>query len=229
LRLEAVTKLAREKHIPTRADASQPAARLAIAMQAQGSGIRAYPGHTWLLGPQGTGLLRVGGGVTLTRLTHGGNGRFSERHATPDVWPEKFESGTLNTPGIAGLLAALKIYEKRKTEHVPRETILAQTLAKGLKTIRTVKCYHPPIEAMQLPIVAFNVARISSQEIAMILDSHYDIAVRAGLHCSPLAHQTLATTEQGIVRASLGPFNTEQEVDRFLQAIEEIAAAYQQL
>src|SRR5699024_11491782 len=76
---------------------------------------------------------------------------------------------------------------------------------------------------MQLPIVAFNVARISSQEIAMILDSHYDIAVRAGLHCSPLAHQTLATTEQGIVRASLGPFNTEQEVDRFLQAIEEIA------
>src|SRR5699024_7413148 len=105
--------------------------------------------------------------------------------------------------------AALKIYEKRKTEHVPRETILAQTLAKGLKTIRTGKCYHPPIEAMQLPIVAFNVARVSSQEIAMLLDSLYDIAVRAGLHCSPLAHPTARTTEQGMVRGSLGPFTRQ--------------------
>lgn len=229
LPLEAVTKLAREKHITTLVDASQTAGHLAIDMQAQGIDMLAFPGHKGLLGPQGTGMLLVEGDVTLTPLIHGGTGRFSEHPDQPDVWPEKFESGTLNTPGIAGLLAALKIYEKRKTEHVPRETILAQTLAKGLKTIRTVKCYHPPIEAMQLPIVAFNVAHISSQEIAMILDSHYDIAVRAGLHCSPLAHQTLATTEQGIVRASLGPFNTEQEVDRFLQAIEEIAAAYQQL
>jgi len=171
----------------------------------------------------------VEGELDLKPLHHGGTGYFSESITQPEQWPEKLESGTLNTPGIAGLHAALKVYEHDRPENVPRETLLIKKLITGLRKIPGVTCYSSSEAENSMPIAAFNIMHIDSQEIAMVLDSHYEIAVRAGLHCSPLAHNTLNTADQGVVRVSLSRYNTEKEVEVFLQAIEEIATAYQAL
>lgn len=229
LPLDKLMNLAKQNGLLTLIDASQTAGHTPIHMQEQSIDMLAFPGHKGLLGPQGTGMLLVEGGLDLAPLHHGGTGGFSESINQPYQWPERLESGTLNTPGIAGLFAALQSYEERIDEIVPRETILVKDLLKRLKSIPGIICYGPEEGQARMPIVAFNVQEIDSQEIAMILDSHYNIAVRAGLHCSPLTHETLKTGNQGIVRASLSRYNTKEEVDIFIKAIEEIAAAYQAL
>ncbi|MEN1966539.1 aminotransferase class V-fold PLP-dependent enzyme [Lentibacillus sp. N15] len=224
--LQDIMDTAKTNGILTLVDASQTAGHLPINMQQTGIDMLAFPGHKGLLGPQGTGMLLVKKGVELEPIHHGGTGGFSDNPNQPDQWPERLESGTLNTPGIAGLYAAFTTYEQRKTDNVPRETLLANQLYRGLQHISGVKCYGPSEVEARMPIVAFNIMDVDSQEVATILDSHYDIAVRAGLHCSPLTHEMLETTDQGIVRASLGFCNSEGEVQEFLQAITEIAAAY---
>lgn len=224
--VERLASAISDLHIPLLVDASQTAGHMSLNMQDMGIDVMVMPGHKGLLGPQGTGMLMVEGDVELSPLHHGGTGNYSESPEQPSLWPEKLESGTLNTPGIAGLQAALKHYESRDHENVPRETILSQTLLKGLKQIEGVTCYGPGERDQRMPIIAFNVLDVPSQEIAMILDSHYDIAVRAGLHCSPLTHETLDTAGQGIVRASFSMYNTEEEVEQFLQAIREVTESY---
>ncbi|WP_430789554.1 aminotransferase class V-fold PLP-dependent enzyme [Virgibacillus flavescens] len=224
-----VSKLAKRNSINTILDASQTAGHLSINMNELGIDMMVFPGHKGLLGPQGIGVLMVEGNVNLVPIHHGGTGTFSSVATQPEQWPEYLESGTLNTPGIAGLRAALTEYEKRINEIVPRETILAQSLLEGLREIDGVTCYGPNSDAYRMPIVAFNIDGISSQEIGLILDSHYHIAVRAGIHCSPLTHESLHTTEQGIIRASLSMYNTEEEVHSFLLAIREIVSSYKEL
>lgn len=229
LPMEDLTALARKHQVLTLVDASQTAGHLPIHMKKQQIDMLAFPGHKGLLGPQGTGMLLIEGETDLNPLHHGGTGSFSEERKQPEKWPEKLESGTLNTPGISGLYAALQVYEREKSEIVPRETMLINQLANGLDRIAGVNSFGPSLSDSRMPIAAFNVTAADSQEIAMILDSYYNIAVRAGLHCSPITHQTLGTTEQGIVRASVNRHNTENEIDDFLNAIEEIAAAYRDL
>ncbi|WP_188455407.1 aminotransferase class V-fold PLP-dependent enzyme [Virgibacillus oceani] len=226
--INGVTMLAKEKKILSLVDASQTAGHLQINMKKQSIDMLAFPGHKGLLGPQGTGMLLVEADVDLEPIHHGGTGAFSESPEQPEQWPERMESGTLNTPGIAGLYAALCTFEEREDKNVPRETFLANRLYKGLNEIPGITCYGSSNEA-RMPIVAFNVRDADSQEIAMVLDSHYDIAVRGGLHCSPLSHETLETINQGVVRASLSRYNTEKEVETFLNAIKEISAAYNEL
>ncbi|RYG73381.1 aminotransferase class V-fold PLP-dependent enzyme [Lentibacillus lipolyticus] len=229
LPVENAAAIVGEHAIPVLVDASQTAGHLPLNMQKMGINMLAFPGHKGLLGPQGTGMLLVEGAIEMEPVQHGGTGSFSEDPENPEQWPEKFESGTLNTPGIAGLNAALSVYESGQDGNVSRETILVQSLLEGLQTINGVTCYGPDKEEYQLPIVAFNVLDIPSQEIAMVLDTHYEIAVRAGLHCSPLAHECLHTTEQGVVRVSLSKYNTEEEINRFIEAIQEISESYQML
>ncbi|GAA0608340.1 aminotransferase class V-fold PLP-dependent enzyme [Virgibacillus siamensis] len=229
LPIEEVTKLAHDNSISTLIDGSQTAGHTEINMKEQDIDMLAFPGHKGLLGPQGTGMLLVNGEIQLEPIHHGGTGAHSESIDQPEQWPERYESGTLNTPGIAGFNAALKQVEKRQNGNVPRETLLAKQLVTGLKSLPGITCYGPDEHQPRVPITAFNVRNVSSQEVAMILDSHYDIAVRAGLHCSPLGHESLDTTEQGVVRASLGIYNTEAEVRAFLEAIKEIGSAYEQI
>lgn len=227
--LYRLLRIAKRRDILTVVDASQTAGHLPIDMQKQGIDMLAFPGHKGLLGPQGTGLLLIEGDIDVHPIHHGGTGSFSELKHQPEHWPERLESGTLNTPGIAGLNAALKVYEQRESDNVSRETFLTNKLLSRLNTIDGVTCYGPGESKQRLPIVAFNIAHVPSQEVAMILDSHYHIAVRAGLHCNPLAHETLHTIEQGVIRASLSRYNTEEEVITFIHAIEEIAQAYRGL
>ncbi|MFZ3577680.1 aminotransferase class V-fold PLP-dependent enzyme [Virgibacillus sp. DJP39] len=227
--INEVTKVAQKNDILTLIDASQTAGHIPIDMKKQRIDMLVFPGHKGILGPQGIGALLVEGNVNLLPIHHGGTGTFSNSPKQPEKWPEYLESGTLNTPGIAGLHAALVEYEKRKKEIVPRETILSNALFKGLSAIEGVTCYGTSSVTYRIPIVAFNIENINSQEVSMILDSHYNIAVRAGVHCSPLTHEALKTTDQGMVRASLGIYNTEDEVNEFISAIQEIAESYKEI
>jgi len=226
LPLRKLINIAKRQGIITLVDASQTAGHLPINMEDQELDMIAFPGHKGILGPQGTGVLAVRQQIDLVPLHHGGTGGLSEMIDQPQQWPDRYESGTLNTPGIAGLSAAIDVLEKSEKNNVPRETILTNELLKGLQSINGITCFGPPSSDNRLPIVAFNIKNIPSQEVAMILDSHYNIAVRAGLHCSPLTHETLQTMDQGIIRASLSRYNTKEEVQTFLQAIEEIVTAY---
>lgn len=226
LPLNDLINIAKHHGIITLVDASQTVGHLPINVEEQEIDMIAFPGHKGILGPQGTGVLVVRKQIDLVPLHHGGTGILSELIDQPSQWPDRFESGTLNTPGIAGLSAAIDAIGENKNINVPRETILINKLLKGMQNINGVTLYGPPTSAHRLPIVAFNIKNIPSQEVAMVLDSHYNIAVRAGLHCSPLTHETLQTVEQGVIRASLSRYNTEEEIDTFLQAIEEIVIAY---
>lgn len=227
LPLEAILRIAKKHNILTLVDASQTAGHLPLNMKNQGIDLLVFPGHKGLLGPQGTGMLLVEKEIKLIPLLHGGTGRHSESSDQPEIWPEKYESGTLNIPAIAGLLAAFLHYETNETEIVSRETILINKLLAELKNIKNVDIYWPSNQVKRLPIIAFNIRNARSQEVAIALDAHYQIAVRAGLHCSPLAHQTLNTLEYGVVRASLNMYNTEDEIRMFIKAITEIADVYE--
>ena len=226
--LKKIMEIAKQHGITTLVDGSQTVGHMDIHMKDDQIDMLVFPGHKALLGPQGTGMLLVEGDIPLIPIYHGGTGGYSELINQPEQWPERMESGTLNLPGIAGLLAAMEAFEKGKGRNVPRETFLINKLLKGLETVPGVQIYGPDQNPNRLPIAAFNILHANSQEIAAILDSHYDIAVRAGLHCSPLTHETLNTANQGMVRASLSYYNTEEEVDIFLQAVREIAESYQE-
>jgi len=227
--ITSLLHIAKQHKMTTLVDASQTAGHMHLNMKQQQMDMLVFPGHKGLLGPQGTGVLLVEGDIALKPIHHGGTGTFSELPEQPEQWPELMESGTLNTPGIAGLLAAMEVYEVSRDKNVPRETMLINKLLHGLETIPNLHVYGPPPGEDRLPIVAFNIENINSQEIAAILDFHYGIAVRAGLHCSPWTHEKLHTVDQGVIRASLSYYNTEEEVDRFLQAIAEIAETYQEI
>jgi len=209
-------------------DASQTAGILPIDMEKLNIDLLAFAGHKGLMGPQGTGALLINKNIELKPLLTGGTGHLSERIEQPEELPERLESGTLNTPGIAGLLAGLSFIKKTGLDEIfIHEKMLIDACIKGLNKIEGVTVYGPAENIKRLAVISFNIDGVDSQEVAMILDQHYDIAVRAGLHCSPLAHQTIETIQNGgAVRASFGIYNTLNEVEKFVQAIEEIRAGY---
>ncbi|WP_096186079.1 aminotransferase class V-fold PLP-dependent enzyme [Evansella halocellulosilytica] len=204
-------------------DASQTAGVLPINMKNEGVDLLAFPGHKGLLGPQGIGVLIAQEKVSLTPFIVGGTGSHSEEKDQPAVWPGGYESGTLNTPGIAGLRKGLEYIEDRGTESIyHHEQRLAEHCREHLNEIEGLEVIQRERVEQSLGVIAFRIHGIDVNEMAMILDDHYKIAVRAGLHCNPLAHETHHTLDTGLVRISFGPFNTLEEVDQFVKAVKEI-------
>ncbi|WP_096438012.1 aminotransferase class V-fold PLP-dependent enzyme [Alteribacter populi] len=202
-------------------DASQTAGVLPIDMKKSGIDLLAFPGHKGLLGPQGVGVLMVKPDVKLSPIYFGGTGSHSETPLQPDVWPTGMQSGTLNTPGIAGLVKGLEAVEKMGLDNIyEHETHLTDKLIAGLSTHEEIHVVQAA--AKRLGVVSFYMDGADVHEIAMILDEHYNIAVRAGLHCAPLSHYYFNTAKTGLVRVSVGPYNTENEIDTFIEAITEI-------
>lgn len=221
--LNEISSFAKQHHLTLLVDASQTAGVLPLHMEKMGIDLLAFPGHKSLLGPQGTGALLIGKNVSLHPITFGGTGAFSESSEQPEALPYRLESGTLNTPGIAGLLAGLQVVKKRGLDVILNyERELAKECIKQLKKIERVHVYGKG----DLGVFAFAVENADSHEIAMILDQHYNIAVRAGLHCAPLIHEQLLTNKTGLVRVSFGFTNTKEEVDTFIQAMQEITQYY---
>ncbi len=206
-------------------DAAQTAGCLPIDISALAPDLLACSGHKGLLGPQGTGLLYIAPGVELEPLLEGGTGSHSLSPYQPEDVPERFETGTPNGPGIAGLGAAAGFLLEVGVEKVrEKEEELTALILEGLEKIPGVTIYGPRDPALQTAVVSFNIAGIPAEEVGMELDERYGIMVRAGLHCAPAAHATIGTLETGTVRASPGFFTTKDEILYFLDAVREIAA-----
>lgn len=212
--VEAIAALCRTRGIPFILDASQSAGCCPIDMTGLGAAFIAMPGHKGLYGPQGTGLLLCGG---KTRpLLEGGTGSASALQQMPDFLPDRLEAGTHNIPGVAGLLEGIRFVEERGQEAIlSHERRLCAQAARGLAAMDGVTVYTAP---GQTGVLSFTVAGIDCEEIGESLGSA-GIAVRAGLHCAPMAHRSAGTFQTGTVRVSFSVFNTEREVQSFLRVM----------
>ena len=220
--VEAVAAICRSRGVPFVIDASQSAGVLPLDMEALGAAFIAMPGHKGLYGPQGTGVLLCGQGVETATLLEGGTGSMSLQQAMPDFLPDRLEAGTHNMPGIAGLLAGVQFVRSQGQDAIcRRERLMALLAADGLRKLPGVRVYAQPDLADQAGVVSFTAEGREVEALAGAL-AERGIAVRAGLHCAPAAHQTAGTVDTGTVRASFSHWNTPAEVARFLAAMGEI-------
>lgn len=218
-----IASICREKGVRFLVDAAQSAGILPIDIKTMGIDLLAFPGHKGLLGPQGTGGLYISPDIDLEPLLHGGTGSQSELIEQPQVRPDRFESGTHNTPGIAGLNEGVKFVLEQGVEAIhQKEWSLTQRLMEGLMEIEGLELFGPDLGEDKTGIVTFRLNGMDASETAFILDQSFQIAVRSGFHCTPLAHETAGTYETGAVRASVGYFTTEEEVQYFIDAIKEL-------
>jgi len=205
-------------------DAAQTVGVIPISVEDLRIDLLAASGHKGLMGPQGTGFLYIGPNVSLRPLIEGGTGSQSELEIQPDFLPDRLESGTLNTPGLAGLGAGIDFILQQGVEVIrQKELSLNRVLWAGLKENKKVRIYGPEPVEERTSALSFNIATMNPQLVASILDTAYDMAVRPGLHCSALAHRTLGTFPEGTVRVSPGFFNTENEMESILKAIKAIS------
>ncbi len=224
LDIAAIGAVAKKHHLYFLVDAAQTAGALPIYPEKIGIDLLAFPGHKGLYGPMGIGGLYVRDGILLNPLQEGGTGSNSLEAAQPDMMPDRLESGTVNTPGIAGLAAGIQFLNAISLEEVLRhEQMLTKYLYEELSYIPNVTIYGPDVCDHRLPVVSFNIMGKDSNEVGWTLGNDYDICVRAGYHCAPLAHKTMGTLEQGAVRISFGVYNQPWEVEKCIAAIKKIA------
>jgi len=225
LPVDRVAELARAHGALVLVDAAQTAGVFPIHVTRTGIDLLAFPGHKGLLGPPGTGGLYIGPGVRLRPLKWGGTGRESLLEDMPETLPDRYEAGTLNVPGLAGLGAGVRYVLERGVDDIREheKTLIAHAL-EVLARVPGLRIYGPADPNEQVGVISFNLAGLGPEQVAYALDEAYGIMVRAGLHCAPSAHRTIGTVETGTVRASVGVFNTEQDLDYLARALTEIAA-----
>lgn len=222
--LAEIGQLCRERGALLVVDASQTAGKIPIDVGAMHIDLLAITGHKSLFGPPGIGGLYVGDGVVVKQTRAGGTGvRSAVRHHLEE-YPYRLEFGTPNLVGIAGLNAGVQWL----LEHGPgavhaHEMRLLTRLRDGLAALEGVTLYCQEDLAHHIAVLAFNVAGLEPQDVGMMLDVDHQIACRTGLHCAPLVHEQLGTAAHGAVRFSLGPFNTEEQVETAVGAVKEIA------
>ena len=219
-----IAALCRERKVPLIIDASQSSGILPIDFEALEAAFIAMPGHKGLYGPQGTGLLLCG--ADPVPLLEGGTGSESRRQSMPEFLPDRLEAGTHNIAGIAGLLEGLRFLERRGVADIAaHETDLIRRMGEGLAAIPGVEPFRTSSPEVQAGVLSFRVAGRDCEELGDALGSR-GIALRAGLHCAPLAHETAGTLETGTLRASVSAFNTRREIDKFLQTLREIGSTF---
>ncbi len=211
-------------NIYTLLDSAQTAGVISIDVMDMNIDLLACAGHKSLFGPQGTGFLYVREGIFLKPLKEGGTGTQSSSTDQPSEMPESLESGTLNTPGIAGLKAGIEFILKTGIKNIrDHEVRLNRMIINSLLNNKKIIIYGPKDpEKISAPL-SFNIKNLDCSEVGFILDEIYDIYVRVGLHCAPLAHKLIGSYPHGTVRASVGYFNTEDDVNAFIQAVNEIS------
>lgn len=222
--IEEVGCIARERNVRFLVDAAQTAGIVPMDVEAMKIDLLAFPGHKGLLGPQGTGGLYARDSIRLEPLKHGGTGSESASSMQPEFAPDRYESGTLNTPGIAGLNEGVKyLLRYGVTEIERRERALTERLLGGLMEIQHIQVYGPASTGERTGVISFNIEGRDPVLVADELDRTFDIACRAGLHCAWLAHRTQGTDQTGTVRFSLGALSTDQDVDAALAAVRTLA------
>ena len=201
-------------------DGAQSAGHYEINMCRSSISALALPGHKGLLGPQGSGALILSKDFPAHPLTYGGSGSASLDADMPRELPERLEAGTLSTPSIAGLEAALKALKSIGTEKIARhEEKLFKKSMLLLSEIPGVKIYAPRSSGS---VISFNIDGLPSDRVANLL-SERDICVRGGFHCNPMAHKILGSDLGGSVRASFSPFNTADDVIALADGVRDVA------
>ncbi len=215
----AVGQIMHEQGIRYLIDGAQAIGHVPVNVRALCCDMYAFPGHKGLLAPQGTGGLYIHPNIALRSFREGGTGSSSDSMIQPSERPECFESGTLNLPGIAGLLAGINLVSDHLTDHRSREQELTAALWEGLNAMPDITLYTPREAAGRVGVVSFNVGKdLTSAEAADRLDA-LNISVRGGLHCAPAAHRWMGTLQRGAVRASLSWQNTFDDIEALLRAI----------
>jgi cysteine desulfurase family protein len=221
-----IAGLCLECGIPLLLDAAQSAGHIPIDMYGWGIGAIAFTGHKALLGPSGIGGLVLSPELDVQATRFGGTGIESRSLVHTRSFPHRLEAGTLNLIGILGLSAGLDYLERKDTGHLRQlEMGLVQRLYRGLDSIPGVVLRSPPPTEQGVPVLTCTVKDLDSGDVGDILDGDYGIAVRTGLHCAPLVHADLGTDAAGAVRFSPGRFNTNEDIDRTVAAMAEIAAS----
>jgi cysteine desulfurase family protein len=222
--IQTVGRIAREHNALFMVDAAQTAGVCEIDVDKQYIDMLAFTGHKGTLGPTGTGGLYVGERLTLNAWREGGTGFDPASLSQPEELPFKLESGTPNTVGIAGLRAGIEYVLSQGVNAIRvHEQNLTNKLIHAIKHDQRFVIYGTTDISQKVGILSINVKGFKPAEVGAILDQSFDVAVRPGLHCAPFAHQMLGTFPDGTVRISPGYFNTEEEIDHLLMALDKIA------
>jgi len=225
--LAEVGRIAHENGLIFCVDAAQAAGSFPLDVTDLGIDLLAFTGHKSLYGPQGTGGLYIRKALEkeIFPLMTGGTGSRSEFEEQPDFLPDKFESGTANTVGLAGLEAGVRYVLARGVTQIRAEEVhLTGLLLDGLKTIPGVTLFGPDSLSRRIAVVSFMIQGLSPAEVALALDEEDNIMSRPGLQCAPSAHRTIGTFPVGTSRFSLGAFNTAVQVHTALEAVSRLAA-----
>ena len=215
--IKSVSKIAHLHKVKLLIDAAQSAGAVEIDIEEINPDFLAFSGHKGLMGPMGTGGLYIKNPQELKAVICGGTGSDSQNVAQPETMPEKFHSGTLNTPALAALTEGVKYIMDTGVKEIGRyENEIAAFLKSELKNMKGVKVYGAKESVAN---VAFNIEGIDSGETAKLLN---DFALRAGYHCAPFAHNALGTQDTGAVRASFGIFNTRDEARALADSVYKI-------
>ncbi len=218
--IDAIGKIARKHQILFLVDASQTAGIVPIDVEASCIDLMGFPGHKGLYGPQGTGGLYIRPGLELKTLIEGGTGSASSRPENPDFLPDKFESGTLNTPGFHGLSKGVEYVLRTGVDNIlAYERSLLRQMKEAFLQMKGVTVYGPTDSNRQTGTLCLNVNHRDSSEIANRLNDEFGIAVRAGFHCAYPAHQTIGTEKTGAVRISVSDFTRPREIKRLIHAV----------
>ena len=218
--IREIGAIAREHNIPFLVDSAQSAVAMKIDVKEDNIDILAFTGHKSLLGPMGTGGLIINTDIDIKPLKAGGTGGDSAYEYQPDYYPNHLETGTSNVSGIAGLREAIKFLNKEGIENIHnKEKELTKYALEKLETVKDIEIYGPKDCEKMLSVISFNIKDKRPEDVGSILDQKYDIMLRAGLHCAPTAHSVIGTKERGTLRIGLGYFNEKEDIDKLVEAL----------
>lgn len=224
--IREIGRIAREAGVPFIADAAQSAGHVPVDVRADHIDLLAAPGHKSLLGPLGTGFLYIRPGLekTLRPLKEGGTGSVSEEDRQPDFMPDRFEPGSHNAIGIAGLSAGVKwVIDQGIEKLAAHDHELTQAFLDGVSDLPGVTYYGPRGPRNRIGVFSVRVEGFDPHELSAVLESSYGILTRPGIHCAPLAHEAIGTAALGgTTRFSFGPFVTTQDVRYATDALAQI-------
>jgi len=221
--ISEIGSICAEKQILFLVDAAQSAGFVPIDMVEDNIDLLAFTGHKKLYGPTGIGGLCIKDEIPVRTLIHGGTGSKSDLAGHPMFYPDRLEAGTLNAVGIIGLKAGIEHVLDKGINHIRTSlSELTRYFIDECNQIDEISIYGPSAKQERLPLISMNIRNMAPADLASTLDKEYGIMVRPGLHCSPLAHQTIGSFPQGTLRFSFGCFTTEEEIKYALDSLKTI-------
>lgn len=224
--VEEVCRIAREAHIPSVIDSAQAAGHVEIDVQAMEADFVAFPGHKGLMGPLGTGVLYIRPGVEkrLPTMKEGGTGTISEQPIQPGTMPDKYEIGSHNAIGLAGLSEGVAwVLAKGVAELRTHDMSLCKLMIELTDGVGHLTVYGPRNINDRAGVFSVGVDGMAPGELAEVLERDFGVLTRPGVHCAPLAHETICTHPAGTCRLSFGPFTTDDDVCHAAEALAKIA------